>query len=296
MSEVSLELRWARHDRGRGSAFTLIELLVMVSIISLLVALLLPSLQRVRKQARAVACQAKLRQWGVALAGSADDNGGRVIVWGGPCGAWADVERYFDHEDLWLCPMAARYQQGDNSYGGPGSTFRAWWFKGIPDDGRIRLGSYAANCWLECYTDSPTYGTPSLQVRNDPLWQAHAARCWRTCMTRDAPRVPVLADASFASLMPRDTDDPPAYDEECILDNLDVPYEGYRHSIKLTCIDRHHGGINMLFLDWSVRKVGLKELWTLKWHRQFNTSGPWTKVGGVQPEDWPAWMRRLKEY
>ena len=30
------------------------------------------------------------------------------------------------------------------------------------------------------------------------------------------------------------------------------------------CINRHHGGINMLFADWSVRKVGLKELWTLE--------------------------------
>jgi prepilin-type processing-associated H-X9-DG protein len=62
------------------------------------------------------------------------------------------------------------------------------------------------------------------------------------------------------------------------------------------CINRHDGFVNGLFLDWSVRKVGLKELWTLKWHRDFDTAGPWTKAGGVKPEDWPQWMRRFKDY
>jgi hypothetical protein len=42
--------------------------------------------------------------------------------------------------------------------------------------------------------------------------------------------------------------------------------------------------------------VGLKELWTLKWHRSFNTAGPWTKAGGVSPEDWPEWIRPFKDY
>lgn len=62
------------------------------------------------------------------------------------------------------------------------------------------------------------------------------------------------------------------------------------------CINRHSGHVNGLFLDWSVRKIGLKELWTLKWNPQFNTADKWTRAGGVQPEDWPAWMRRFKDY
>jgi len=61
-------------------------------------------------------------------------------------------------------------------------------------------------------------------------------------------------------------------------------------------INRHDGYVNGLFLDWSTRRVGLKELWTLKWNMQFNTAGPWTKAGGVQPEDWPEWMRHFKDY
>jgi len=61
-------------------------------------------------------------------------------------------------------------------------------------------------------------------------------------------------------------------------------------------IDRHNGTINHAFFDWSVRAVDIKELWTFKWHRTYDTSGFWTKMGGVQPGDWPRWMRNFKEH
>jgi len=61
-------------------------------------------------------------------------------------------------------------------------------------------------------------------------------------------------------------------------------------------IDRHNGFVNFLFMDWSVRHVGLKENWTLKWHRGYVTSGPYTTAGGARPEDWPVWLRRYKDY
>ncbi len=62
------------------------------------------------------------------------------------------------------------------------------------------------------------------------------------------------------------------------------------------CMNRHNGYINGLFLDWSARKIGLKELWTLKWNDEYDTANVWTKAGGVQPEDWPYWMRNFKDY
>ena len=77
-------------------------------------------------------------------------------------------------------------------------------------------------------------------------------------------------------------------------------YEGYFNvydsSPHRSVINRHEATVNCLFMDWSVRKIGLKELWTLKWHNQWDTAGPWTKAGGVRPEDWPEWMRRFKDY
>jgi hypothetical protein len=62
------------------------------------------------------------------------------------------------------------------------------------------------------------------------------------------------------------------------------------------CTNRHSVFVNGLFLDWSVRKIGLKELWTLNWYAEFDRAGRWTKAGGVKPKDWPKWMRGLKDY
>ena len=63
---------------SKPKGFTLIELLVVIAIIAMLLAILLPALQRVRRQVRAVVCQANLRQWGDILALYIEDNQGRL--------------------------------------------------------------------------------------------------------------------------------------------------------------------------------------------------------------------------
>ncbi|MBN2131803.1 MAG: hypothetical protein JW741_20045, partial [Sedimentisphaerales bacterium] len=61
------------------------------------------------------------------------------------------------------------------------------------------------------------------------------------------------------------------------------------------CVNRHAGAQFCLFADWSVRKVALKQLWRLRWHRKFDIHGVWTKAGNVTDADWPQWMAGMKD-
>jgi prepilin-type processing-associated H-X9-DG protein/prepilin-type N-terminal cleavage/methylation domain-containing protein len=82
---MSLSLR-ACHGRARrhgrvADAFTLVELLVVIGIIAILVAILLPALNKARDRANTAACQSNLRQMLVAAYSYAADNKGSM-PWG----------------------------------------------------------------------------------------------------------------------------------------------------------------------------------------------------------------------
>jgi len=63
-----------RHGHPNSSGFTLVELLVVIGIIALLIAILLPALNRARTQSQAVACLSNIRQCGMAMFLYATDN------------------------------------------------------------------------------------------------------------------------------------------------------------------------------------------------------------------------------
>src|SRR5688500_20278864 len=72
-----------RRQRARFG-FTLVELLVVIGIIAVLIALLLPALNRARQQAKAVQCQSNLRSIGQGLLIYAGMNKGTL-----PYGFWS---------------------------------------------------------------------------------------------------------------------------------------------------------------------------------------------------------------
>lgn len=285
------------------NAFTLIELLVVISIIALLMAILMPALQRIKKQAKAVACQANLKQWGSVLALYTEDSqgllpdhmGGALWFLRGPFIAEGDPNKPRVFQDIRAkgiacCPMAVRTADDDNapghfrstssSGGSPvyriegkyGSTFEAWEIVTPPP--RFR-GSYGFNIWLFMPDFNTSVAVPvRFRLRQPGL---------DIFPIRGRARIPVLLDCTKPTARPDNFFEPPRN-----------PGRGL--GIAPFCMNRHNGHVNGLFLDWSVRKIGLKELWTLEWSRQFDTAGLWTKAGYVQPEDWPQWMRGFKDY
>ena len=274
-----------RKEKG----FTLIELLVVIAIIALLLGVLLPALRRARNQARAVVCRAHLKQWGTVLALYTEDHEGRLPLVTSSRARWffrgswlpegdpnkPPIYHRFVTKGIACCPAAVkvRSQQGmDRSGGGGsswswemrstrGSTFEAWHITSPPPPFR---GSYGFN-----NTSFMTSMTSSGRRRLE------------TYFARAQANVPVMLDA-------------PRPDGKHL--NAEPPPRGEGSGRQTFCINRHNGYINGLFMDWSVRKIGLKELWTLKWDKESDTAGPWTKAGGALPGYWPHWMRGFKDY
>jgi len=257
--------------------FTLIELLVVIAIIALLMAILMPALNRVKLQAKTIACRANLKQWTVFFSMYTQDHDGKFQagVGEGHVNHWMYALKDYYHDDpaIRCCPTALKPVQDRNGQlTGQFNVFSAW---GYGEDGC--WGSYGINGWVENPPPSNTTVYEGFETNNN----------WRTPNVKGAGYVPLFMDALRFNVWPLPADTPPQTE--------DAAWESNEHTRRI-CIDRHNGFINMAFLDWSVRNAGLKELWTLRWHKTYNRAGPWTTAGGVMPTDWPQWMRKFKDY
>lgn len=242
--------------------FTLIELLVVIAIIALLMSILMPALQRVREQARAVACLSNLKQWGLIFSMYTDEHDGRFQRGLDSGHHWIVVLRpYFsdvNDTDLFLCPSATR---PIDQQGGMWGHDTAWVFNsGLGND----YGSYGINGFVETNTRQGEH------------------KHWKNKSVKGAAYVPLFLGANRLDGWPEAWDEPPAFDGEF--------NTGEGNNMKRFCMNRHKGAVNALFLDFSARKTGLKELWRLTWHRE------WTKdITARGMPIWPKWMNSFKE-
>jgi prepilin-type processing-associated H-X9-DG protein len=256
-----------------------------IAVLILCAAILISTLGAVgasgRRRAKELVCQANLHQWFGIFQGYIAQNGGTFIR-GGDYMAYNWVKGLKDEDKdwkrlrIWLCPEAEVPGMGDNGKISARPSVFAAWGAYVGFGPTSIAGSYGVNGYI-IPLSAGTYegGVPGTQgwynLREVP----------------DASNVPMFVDALRFDMWPLEIN-PPASNEF-------AAWSG-SNSMSRCCINRHNGAVNCLFVDGSVRKVGLKELWTLKWHKSFNTAGPWTRAGGVQPEDWPAWIRPFKDY
>ena len=160
--------------------FTLIELLVVIGVIALLMAVLLPALQRARRQAQTMVCRSRLKQWAMTLALYTENYEGHFPTslsgWGG---IWlfrgALLSGYdpnapersihgFSTRDIICCPLAGKPDRSGGFVASFGTTrMEARWDRhSAPGRSRILLPRFTA-------------AMASMRISSAGSW---SGRCW----------------------------------------------------------------------------------------------------------------------
>jgi prepilin-type processing-associated H-X9-DG protein len=258
------------------NTFTKKDIIVVLICIIFLLANIAAIGEGGRKRAKRAVCLSNLYKWGQIFQAYTADNDGFFPAreYGTSAGyrkMWPYVYKpYYDDLRMRFCPTADKPELTTGTFGTWNLGFGAWNPEPIPGEGQSLTGSYGMNRYIE--------DAKGGSIGTDPAF-------WRHVEVDGASQIPILMDCMYLYYRASSFDDPPDYDGD-FNDN----------EMQWICINRHNGFINVVFMDWSARKVGLKELWTLKHSRTFDTCGPWTKCGGVHPYYWPPWMRGFQDY
>lgn len=250
-----------RNTNSRG--FTLVELLVVIAIIVILLAMLVPSLDRAMKQAESAHCMATLHGWHRAFFMYGQAHRGAVVQYtpnaiaSYPRGHmwWNRLAPYLGHPGFGkdtstpegiLPALQCASTTVDTYYAGTADKTWYWNLEAGPGSTSTTQtpGAYTLNVWMATRYDV-TYSVA--RYSNAP------------------GAVPLLGDGVWIDSQPRNASDlPPASAET---GNADVDGMA-RYSIA-----RHGVAINLMLLDGSTANTRLGDLWMQQWTK------------GMQPND-----------
>lgn len=255
MTEKQMKLARQSRNTTSSRAFTLIELLVVISIISLLISILLPSLSRARDQAKSVHCVARLKEFGNALAAYENISGSAL-----PPAKWFPAEKDLEEGPAPVLPVAYGWNELLFSYiytedvrlkqsypvlrNVDGRKWEKYFICASVGDDGVNSGHYRVYLpsWTGTFLTGPDgRWNESLVINPERAGQRERVR----------PKLPLIGDSNELS----ERGDGIGWDECSFIDAGEANYAGSDGTSGNRFSDRHYGGANYLFQDlhgeWS---------------------------------------------